>query len=602
MKKTFYTLFLPFLLLTSIQAQEGCPGCVIDLPEELPADTAYLASAPDARVGEYYEADISFRLPKTTTPVADENTPPGLPIDRITVRTVANIPSGLNWEANQTEFVVADTTDGCVRICGVPLQPGYYEVEVVLTATVLVSTSTTSFSFPILVRQAVTETDGFTMFNNSGCGAVDVSFENRIPSNGEAGFSYLWDFGNGNYSVAEDPADQFYDQPGVYPVRYEAVVDTAGYTLTRIVVNEVGCDDTFNRPDLQVSVFDENEELVYQSEEFTNAIPPLTLDGLDLELEESNYLIQVVDIDDAIGGGGNDNCGIVNFNRYTSGKLADSDMSVTININHPVDTLRSSDTVFVFPQPAPPLVLGDFSKTLCAGDTLHLRTTYAENIQWYRDSVPLLEGDTSLLIIEESGDYWVQHTSPDGCIAVSEVRNVLFPASPSSPVFTNTSNELTLFDPDALPPFYALQWYFEGEPIEGATQTSYCVDETGRYRLDVLDLETGCSSTYQLPVTYDPKFPGCVSSTENALLERLEAFRMYPNPTSGQLWVEWTLPEPHDARFRLRTAQGQVMAETGGHLWGDVRQSLDLSRLPAGLYFLEITVDDELGYFRVVKQ
>lgn len=595
-----FALFcLHFRVLT---AQAGCPGCLVNLPGELVADTAYLAPAPDAQVGVYYEEDISFRLPRTTTPVANETTPPGLNIDQITVNTVANMPPGLSWEANQTVFDVSEMTDGCVRVCGTPLQPGFYEVEVVVTARVLLTSATTSFSFPIFVRQAVTETEGFTMVNNSGCGELTVAFQNKIGSNGQNGFSYLWDFGNGNYSVAEDPADQRYEAPGAYPVNYQAVVDTAGFTLRRIIVNEVGCDDTFNRPDLRVSIFDAQEVLVYESETFSNVIPPLTLDELDISLADGNYFLQVIDEDSGIGGG-DDDCGIVNFNRYTNGKLADSNMSVTLNITHPVDTLRSTDTVYVFAQPDPPLILADVPPALCAGDTLQLTTTYQDNIQWYRDSLPLLEGDQAALTIEQSGDYWVQYTSPDGCVAQSRVETFSFGLPPPSPVFVNTSNELSLFDEEALPRFFELQWFLGEEPIAGATQTSYCIAQGGRYVLSVVDLETGCRTAYQRTVDYDPGFPNCVSSAVDPLAGLVSDLNLFPNPTPEVLWLEWRREPSHEAVIRLRNAGGQVVFED---LWsglsGTVRRALPVSALPPGIYFLEIGIEGRRGHYRVVKQ
>jgi hypothetical protein len=590
------------LYFEPLTAQEGCPGCSVSLPAQLAADTAYLAPAPDAQAGVYYEEDISFRLPRTTTPVANETTPPGLNIDQITVNTVTNMPPGLSWEANQTVFDVSEMTDGCVRLCGTPLQPGFYEVEVVVTASVLLTSATTSFSFPIFVRQAVTETEGFTMINPSGCGETTVSFQNKIGGGGRGGFHYLWDFGNGNYSVAEAPSDQRYDRPGIYPVRYQAVIDTSGYTLRRIIVNEVGCDDTFNRPDLRVSVFDAREALVYQSETFSNAIPPLTLDELDIRLADGNYFIRVIDEDSGIDGG-DDDCGIVNFNRYTSGKLTDTNMSVTINIAHPVDTVRAIDTVFVFAQPDPPLILADVPDVLCTGDTLQLTTTYENNIQWYRDSLPVLDGAQPLLTIRQSAGYWVQYTSADGCVARSDVRTFSFGQPPISPVFVNASNELSLFDEEALPRFFELQWFLGEEPIAGANQTSYCIGQSGRYALRVIDLETGCRATYQRTVDYDPGFPNCVSSAGDPLAGLVSEFSLFPNPASEVLWLEWRRDASHEAVVRLRDTGGRVVAEdrwTG--LWGAVRRSLLVSTLPPGIYFLELAIDGRLGHYRVMKQ
>src|SRR5690606_13034687 len=118
--------------------------------------------APNGRVGEAYDGDVSFRMPKTTTPVAAEDPTviPGITINEITIISVSNLPPGLTWEANQTVFKPAELTDGCVKFCGTPLQPGTYEIEVVVAAKILVITQTTSFSFPIIIEPAVSVTEG----------------------------------------------------------------------------------------------------------------------------------------------------------------------------------------------------------------------------------------------------------------------------------------------------------------------------------------------------------------------------------------------------------------------------------------------------------
>ncbi|MEL7425831.1 MAG: hypothetical protein AAFN81_22760, partial [Bacteroidota bacterium] len=224
LRSLLFSFFL--LLVVSLSAQTGCPGCLIDLPT-LPEDTIYLSQAPDGQAGVFYDADLSFRLPLSTTPVneQDPSTPPGLPIDEFTILGVANLPVGMSWEANALNFITADTTDGCVKLCGTPLLAGFYEVEVVIEARISFLTQQTSFSFPLLIEPAETVTEGFTVVNNSGCGEVTASFINNVPSGGMPGFSYLWFFGNGQSTTEENPGDQVYNQPGEYIVDYQAIVD-----------------------------------------------------------------------------------------------------------------------------------------------------------------------------------------------------------------------------------------------------------------------------------------------------------------------------------------------------------------------------------------
>ena len=60
-------LILVFFCFSSISvfhvnAQFGCPGCAVNLPPNLPADTLYLQNLPDGKKGDYYNQDISCLL------------------------------------------------------------------------------------------------------------------------------------------------------------------------------------------------------------------------------------------------------------------------------------------------------------------------------------------------------------------------------------------------------------------------------------------------------------------------------------------------------------------------------------------------------------
>ena len=106
MLKSFFPALLFFVFqIQLLQAQSGCPGCVVDLPA-LPSDTIYLGNAPDGIAGEPYDGDLSFRMPKTTDPVhdIDPSTPAGLNIGNITIIALLNVPPGLSWEPSQFNF------------------------------------------------------------------------------------------------------------------------------------------------------------------------------------------------------------------------------------------------------------------------------------------------------------------------------------------------------------------------------------------------------------------------------------------------------------------------------------------------------------------
>ncbi|MEM8909798.1 MAG: PKD domain-containing protein, partial [Bacteroidota bacterium] len=443
-----------FILLvgstTSLFAQ--CPNCLVALPTSLPADTLFLSPMADGEVGLPYLQDLSFRMPLSTDPVnaIDPGVPGGLSINEITLLSIANVPPGLNWEASESVYIPEENTDGCLRFCGTPLVPGLYQMEVTVAAKVSILTQTTSFTLDLLILPASSATEGFSMSNNIACGEAVVEFENNIPSNGATGFSYLWDFGNGNSTLNEQPNVQVYDSPGVYEVRYQAIVDTAGYLLTEIEVLATGCTDfpTFpnfsTAPDLNITVYDPDSNIVFQTPNFDNTFPPISA-SLALPLGEGNYTIEVIDDDSGINLG-DDLCGLVSFNKFVSGIIISDEFEMRLTIFHPVDTIESVDTIYVYPLPEAPIIEASGPTLFCDGDTLFLETSYSENVQWYLEETLLIGEQDAVLTVTEPGRYWVEYFDVNGCQSVSEILEVATIPLPAAPAFTNDNNLLTLFD------------------------------------------------------------------------------------------------------------------------------------------------------------
>jgi PKD repeat protein len=568
-----------------------CPGCITNLPP-LPADTIYLSPAPDGEVGVYYEQDISFRLPKTTTPVSavDPTVPPGLTISQITITSVAFLPPGIFWEASQLVFNPAVETDGCVRLCGIPLQTDTFFVEVMITATIFGISQSSGFAFPVYIAPASSSTEGFSMSNNIGCGSTTVSFENNIPSGGIPGISYLWDFGNGNQSILENPPPQIYTAPGVYPVTYTATIDTSGYFLTNVTVLATDCSDfsfpPFNLPDLYIVIKNPNGTTIYTSPVIDNTTTPVNF-NVFLELGPGNYQLIVYDEDFLVA---DELCGSVNFTQTTTGVLNDGALQVSLNIFHPVTEIISVDTVSVFPIPALPLIDPAGSPFLCAGSSLPLSASYNHNLQWFRNG-ELLAGETSqVLVVQQAGSYTVQYTSADGCSVLSNPTLVTLQASPPTPVFANSNNLLSISDPGALPGSYSLQWLQNGAPITGATGLSYCITEFGTYTLVLTDESTGCSSSFSSTVAHNPNVD-CTTSVASVL--RSDRVRLFPNPARDRVWLELSADIP-EVILSVRDLHGRAVLSPQRLAGGGGAHELELPQLPAGMYLVILQTATEL--------
>ncbi|MBV6439846.1 MAG: hypothetical protein DYG98_22090 [Haliscomenobacteraceae bacterium CHB4] len=577
---------------TALNAQNGCPGCTVSLPPGLPADTLLLQNLPDGEAGKYYNQDISFRMPMTTTPVnaIDSITPPGLPISKIEIVSIEGVPPGLYWQPNQTVFETATETDGCVKFCGTPTQSDSFVMTVKIKATVFIVTQEATFPLRIYIAPEVSITEGFTMTNYEGCGSTTVSFTNNIPSGGQPGFTYEWDFGDDSTFTGENPPPHEYNTPGVYQVSYHATIDTAGYFLESIRMLDVDCGDNLSGPDIYFFIYDADGELVYNSQpEVTDVSLPYTF-PVNLMLGSGNYTLAVWEEDSGLKGT-DDPCGTLPFNILSNDTVTAAGLSVVLNIMHEVEEITSVDTVFVYPQPPVPNIQAPNGLTECAGENsiLLLSSSGVDN-QWWLDGQPLADATNFLYEPSQSGWYQVQVINSDGCSAVSDSVLVEIYPLPASPLYVNINNSLRLVDTMALPAEYSLQWYNGTEPIPGATGFRYCATESGDYGLLVTDLTTGCMSYYSSSVTYDPNFDCTVGVKDSPLL----ALGIFPNPATDVVQIRLNQNLTGDGVLRVWDAAGRlVKAMTLPPGTGDHR--LECSDLSAGFFTLEISANGFRG-------
>ena len=577
----------------SLYAQTGCPGCAVNLPPGLPADTLFLQNLPDGVEGTFYNQDISFRMPMTTTPVnaIDSTTPPGLTISKIEIVSIEGVPPGLFWQPNQTVFETATETDGCVKFCGTPTESDTFVMTVRIKATVFVITQEATFPLRVYIAPKVSVTDGFSMTGFEGCGATTASFTNNIPSGGAPGFSYEWDFGDSTTFEGENPPPHTYDTPGIYPVTYHATIDTAGYVLASIRILSLDCGDSFNGPDLYFFIYDDDGEEVYNSQpHVTDVSLPYTF-PVNFLLDSNSYSLEVWDEDSGLKGT-DDPCGSIDFDFLNDGDtIISGALSIVLTIVHDVEEVTSMDTVYVYPQPAEPGIQAPNGLTECAGENsiLLLSSSGVDN-QWWLDNEPI-DGATDFLYKPtKTGLYQVQVINSDGCSAVSDSILVEIYPLPASPLYVNINNSLRLMDTTALPAEYALQWYNDDDAIPGETGFRYCATESGDYGLLVTDLATGCMSFYSSTVTYDPDFDCTVGTDETPLL----ALGIFPNPAFDWAQIHLNQHLPSDATLRVWDAAGRLVKTMPLPAGADF-YTLDCDELNAGFFTLEIVADGFRG-------
>ncbi len=595
----FSTFFFPFFS-QKMTAQTGCPGCLVDLPDSLAADTIFLDKLPDGQQNEAYEANISFRLPKSTTPVSanDTTVPAGLPISKIKILSISGLPLGLDWELSKSDFDLATESDGCVRICGAPLEADTFEVLVNLEATVFLLKKQTSFRRILVVHPAVSTTDGFSMTGFEGCGSATVSFQNLAPSGGANGFFYAWNFGNGTTTSDENPPAQTYSSTGVFPVSYHALIDTAGHNLLKINVLGLTCKDVgFNPgalPDLFLLVKNEADETVFNSSpDVLNASVPRNF-SLDLALEKGkNYTLEVWDEDSSLGGT-DDLCGAINFTTDAAGDtLKNGDLRAVLEIFHPTTEIFSTDTVRVFAKPAQPIVSVFPNVRACEGDSIRLASgAQLVDYQWFMDGEKIAGATDSVFWANAEAEYFLVVTTADGCSATSEKVELDFLPRPLVPHFYADQNVLYLTQPANLPATYALFWFYEDSLITNDSDFDLCAFQSGLFALEVEDLATGCRARAELSVEIDPTIDCVSGASEEAILEP-RPFRIFPNPTRGELTFEAKTGWQGPAEIQVWTPNGVRL----GHFQVPENSSsetfeLETRGFSSGFFFLKIQRPD----------
>ena len=180
------------------------------------------------------------------------------------------------------------------------------------------------------------------------------------------------------------------------------------------------------------------------------------------------------------------------------------------------------------------------------------------------DSIPIPGATDDMLEVSEEGNYFVEYTSPEGCFVSSDPVFVGFTEAPAVPEFTNIDNVLTVTNQDGLPIPYTLNWYLDGGLVFSGAETTFCAETSGLYTLEVVDLTTGCSNTFEMQVEVDPDFP-CVVSTEEAAW--LSGMRIYPNPFNDLLVLELPVSISKPVHLALYSLEGKNGLARSTYAW-----------------------------------
>jgi hypothetical protein len=122
-----------------------------------------------------------------------------------------------------------------------------------------------------------------------------------------------------------------------------------------------------------------------------------------------------------------------------------------------------------------------------------------------------------------------------------------------------------------------LQWYMNGDPIDGATESSYTCSEDGDYYV-IATGTNGCT---------DQSNTITISGTD-VETHNLIDFSIYPNPAEGRVYID--VPE-NTVNLTIYDITGKAMLKETDFSTG----TIDISAFTSGVYLIEIEKDELTG-------
>ncbi len=140
------------------------------------------------------------------------------------------------------------------------------------------------------------------------------------------------------------------------------------------------------------------------------------------------------------------------------------------------------------------------------------------------------------------------------------------------------------------------QWFYNGNPIPGATNPWYLGTESGNYSVQFTDA-TGCTATsFTLEFTYSG---GNIGIEEQGVFSMLD---LYPNPGRGLFHVRGTLPIASDLRIAVTDMLGRtLMPDVIINKTDQFNTPFDISDFANGVYFVRIQLNEHQFTVRYIK-
>ena len=157
---------------------------------------------------------------------------------------------------------------------------------------------------------------------------------------------------------------------------------------------------------------------------------------------------------------------------------------------------------------------------------------------------------------------------------------------PETPTITQNGNVLESSE------MAGNQWYDSNGEIDGATGQTYIPEITGDYYVVVtneFECESEASNIIYVFIT------GLIDIVEDININ------IYPNPTSGEFFIEMNLEKENDLKIQVMNAIGEIVIDrTSVRASGFYKTSINLNQMNKGLYFIVIESNEGRTAHRLI--
>ena len=262
--------------------------------------------------------------------------------------------------------------------------------------------------------------------------------------------------------------------------------------------------------------------------------------------------------------------------------------SITLATTSGTNTGNYLQTVLI--NPIPTLTANASPTIICAGQVSSLTVNGANTYTWNPGAI----AGSNIVVSPTITSNYTVIASAAGCTA-SAVRNVSVNPSPNitlsaSPVTICISSSSTLTANGAA----SYTWN------PGAlTGSNVVVSPTVSTTYTAVGLTGSCNSTKTLSVNVFT----CGGTGINSSATNVNAYSIFPNPTSDKLFIQVKNNSSVDATIEIVDALGKTALKQNYNFnSSDNTRSLSVSTLPVGIYFVKITSLKDIIVLRFVKE